>query len=53
MTIRDHVPEKDGIIAGLLVTRDGGRPRQEPGPSNCRNCLPRLVPSIPFARTSA
>ena len=53
LTIRGHVPEKDGIIAGLLVTEMVAAPRQEPGRATYRNCLPRLVPTIRFARTSA
>ena len=31
LTIRGHVPEKDGIIAGLACYRDGGCARKEPG----------------------
>ncbi len=36
LTIRGHVPEKDGIIAGLAGGRDGGGARQEPGRAAAR-----------------
>ena len=31
LSIRHHVPEKDGVLAGLLVLRNGGAPRQVAG----------------------
>ena len=31
LSIRHHVPEKDGVLAGLAVLRDGGATRQVAG----------------------
>ena len=31
LTIRGHVPEKDGVLAGAAGGGDGGHARQEPG----------------------
>ena len=51
LTIRGHVPEKDGIIAGLLVAEMVAVRGKSIG-EQLRSCLPKLVPITRFARTS-
>ncbi len=45
LTIRGHVPEKDGVIAGCWW-RKWSPCAERVSASNSSNCLPRLVPSI-------
>ena len=53
LTIRYHVPEKDGILAGIALLRDGGAPRKNSGGSSSAIYLLKLVHSTRCGRTSA
>ena len=52
LTIRGHVPEKDGIIGRTAGGGDGGGPRHKLLASSCRRFLARWVPIIRFERIS-
>ena len=52
LSIRKHVPEKDGVLAGLLCAK-WWRAAARRSASNSKTYLPKLVPSILCGRTSA
>jgi len=52
LSIRKHVPEKDGVLAGLFCCEMVARRGVSLGKQRA-NYLPKLVPSIRDGRTSA
>jgi phosphoglucomutase len=50
LTIRGHLPEKDGVIAGLLIAEMVATRGKSLG-TQLRSYLPELVPTTPFGRT--
>ena len=52
LSIRHHVPEKDGVLAGLLCCEMVARRGKTLG-RQLKSYLPKLVPSTPSVRTSA
>ena len=52
LTIRGHVPEKDGVIAGLLMAEMVAKRGKSIG-RQLQDLFDNMVPSIRFARTSA